>query len=227
MSIAIGYSSELYLIEPQDILSLDDTAPEQRPEINADDQIVVLLGNAQNGIPDTLLCGRQAAEAAVQNRIPHIPVRFVFVSNIAKWNILPIFFKGLRQHFKFNSGQIYHTCLQHLRDLHIERGFRNAENAYDISKRWNISPEERVRKYNQLLESLQSKGFDDKYPISIMLCRRCGIKDSVDDGHHRIGICVEHHIERIAIQFKAAGTLPRPLQKIGLKLLNLFPKLPD
>ena len=222
MSTTIGYSSELYFIEPQDILNLSDTPAEQREKIQTTDEITVLLGNAENDTPDTLVCGRAAAKKAVEERTAHIQVRFVFVSSIAKWNILPIFFKVLRQNFKFKNTNIYHTSLQHLRELHIERGFRNAENAYDISKRWNISPEERVRKYNQLLESLKSRGFDDKYPISVMLCRRCGIKDCVDDGHHRIGICVEHQIERIAISFRAAGTLPRAIQKCGLKLLNLF-----
>ena len=139
---------------------------------------------------------------------------------------MPIFFKGLRQYYKFNSSGVYHITLQNLRALHIERGFRNAQNAYDISKRWHISPEERRQKYNRLLESMQANGFDDKYPISIMLCRRCGVKDCVDDGHHRIGICAEHGIERIAISFRAAGTMPRCVQKILLKLFNLFPKKP-
>ena len=50
-----------------------------------------------------------------------------------------------------------------------------------------------------------------------MLCRRTGIKDCVDDGHHRIGICVEHNIDRIAVRFRAAGALPHRLQKLLLR----------
>lgn len=227
MSTTIGFSSELYFIEPQDILKLADTPADIAAKIRPSDEITVLLGNVDSNTPDTLVCGRCAAQNAIEHKVQHVAVRFVFVSNIAPWNILPIFFKGLRQYFKFKSSGIYHTTLQHLRDLHIERGFRNAENAYDISKRWHISPQERINKYNQLVESLQTKGFDDQYPISIMLCRRCGVKDCVDDGHHRIGICVEHNIERIAICFRAAGTLPHGIQNILLKIFNLFPKLPD
>lgn len=224
MSTTIGFSSELYYIEPQDVINLSDTPADMAQQIAAADSVMVLLGNADNLVADTLVCGRSVVRQAIDNQVPLIPVRFVFVSNIAKWNILPIFFKVLRQHFKSKSQGVYHTTLQNLKKLHIERGFRNAENAYDISKRWHISPEERVRKYNNLLTSLKTKGFDDRYPISIMLCRRCGVKDCVDDGHHRIGICAENHIERIAICFRAAGTLPRGLQKILLKLFNLFPK---
>ncbi len=227
MSTTIGFSSELYLIEPQDILKLADTPADMAAKIKSSDEITVLLGNIDLHTSDTLVCGRAAAQNAVERNILHVPVRFVFVSNIAPWNVLPIFFKGLRQYFKFKSPGVYHTNFKYLRDLHIERGFRNAENAYDISKRWHISPEERISKYNSLVASLQAKGFDDKYPISIMLCRRCGAKDCVDDGHHRIGICAEHGIERIAVCFRAAGTMPRRIQNILLKIFNLFPKLPD
>lgn len=224
MSTTIGFSSELYYIEPQDILNLTDTPANFAKQIAVSDPITVLLGNADHRIADTLVCGRSEVRQAVAHKVALVPVRFVFISNIAKWNILPIFFKALRQNFKFRSQEVYHTTLKNLKEMHIERGFRNAENAYDISKRWHISPEERVRKYNHLLTSLKTKGFDDRYPISIMLCRRCGVKDCVDDGHHRIGICAENHIERIAICFRAAGTLPHGLQKILLKFFNLFPK---
>ncbi len=219
MSTKFGYSSELYLIEPQDIINLADAPSDLASEIKCEDDIVVLLGDAKTQTPDVLVRGRELAQKAFETQKAYVPVRFIFKSSIAAWNILPIFFKQLRQHFKFTNKNIYHTSLKNIRELHIERGFRNAENAYDISKRWHISPEERVRKYTELKESLLSKGFDDSKPISIMLCRRCGIKDSVDDGHHRIGICVENNIDRIAIQFKAAGALPRFWQKIGLKIL--------
>lgn len=227
MSSAIGYSSELYLIEPQDIINLADASIDKNTIIKKSDGVIILLGNKEYNTNDTLICGRDIVLQAIKSGTSHILVRFVFEANIAKWNILAIFFKKLRCKFKFSSPTIYHTTLTHLRNLHIERGFRNAENAYVISKKWNISPEQRIIKYNQLQHSLKVNGFNDKYPISIMLCRRCGIKDSVDDGHHRIGICLENNIERIAIHFNAAGTLPHYIQKIGLKIINLFPKLPD
>jgi len=87
-----------------------------------------------------------------------------------------------------------------------------------------MTPEVRANRYKELQSSIQKNGFNDKFPISIMLCRRFGIKDSVDDGHHRIGVCVENNIERIAIHFRAAGALPRIVQKIGNKIIKILPK---
>ena len=129
MSTNFGYSSELYLIEPQDIINLADASSDLASTIKCDDEIVVLLGNAKTQTPDVLVKGRKMAQDALETHKAYVPVRFVFKSNIATWNILPIFFKQLRQYFKFTNANVYHTSLNHLRELHIERGFRNAENA--------------------------------------------------------------------------------------------------
>ena len=223
MSTILGYSSELYFIDPRDIMPLADTPASHVAMNDCTDDVVVLLENSK---PDTLLRGRKVIENAINENTAYIPVRFVFLSSLPRWNILPIFFKKIRQPYKFTGSNIYHTTLAHLRALHIERGFRNAQNAYIMSKRWQISPEERIRRYQELSLSIQEKGFDDTYPLAIMLCRRCGIKDCVDDGHHRIGICAEHNIERIAFKINAAGALPHILQKIFLPFLNLFSKQP-
>ncbi|MBE6447737.1 MAG: hypothetical protein E7018_00345 [Alphaproteobacteria bacterium] len=224
MSTTIGYSSELYFIEAQDVMGLEDNITPIALPPHLTSEVVVLLGNDKQGIADTLISGREKVQNAIQNKQTHIGVRFAFISNISRWNLPAIFFKGLRQHYKFQSPNIYHISLNSLRSMHIERGFRNAQNAYAISKRWKISPEERVNRYQKLSNSIKQNGFDDKYPIAIMLCRRCGIKDCVDDGHHRIGICVENGIERIAIRFRAAGSLSLRLQNLCLKFINLFPK---
>ncbi|MBE6445242.1 MAG: hypothetical protein E7019_04220 [Alphaproteobacteria bacterium] len=225
MSTTIGYSSELYLIDPQDLIKLKKTPVADAAIVMQKDPIIVLVGNSQSKQKDTLVCGRDIIKNAIANNLEYVEVRFVFHSNIANWNILPIFFKGLRKNYKFESKTIYHTSLSHLRSLHIERGFRNAENAYVISKRWHITPEKRIEKYNKLKNSILKKGFSDKFPISIMLCRRMGIKDSVDDGHHRIGLCVENNIDRIAIHFRAAGALMPLMQKFGLKIINKLCKI--
>ena len=226
MSTILGYSSELYFLDPQDVIALADTPPEKARLVTCPDEVIIFMGNVALSNADTLVCGREIVQKAIDEKTDYIPVRFVFTPTINPWNLLPIFFKKLRQPFKFTNQNVYHTTLAHLRALHIERGFRNAQNAYIMSKRWQISPEDRIRRYRELSKSLTEKGFDDKFPIAVMFCRRCGIKDCVDDGHHRIGICTEHHIERIAVNFKAAGALPYGLQKIGLKFLNFFTKCP-
>lgn len=210
MSTSLGCSSELYFIDPQDILALPDAPAAYAGKINEDVALLI-----RPGAEDCLLKGRKAAENAVNRKVAYIPVRVFFKSVIPLWNLPAIFIKPLRQNYKFSSSSHYHMSLAKLRELKIERGFRNAENAYKISKRWHISDEQRIARYNQLLNSLK-KGYDDNYPIDIMLCRRMGVKDCVDDGHHRIGICVEYNIDRIAVRFRAAGKLPRWLQKLLL-----------
>lgn len=210
MSTPTGYSSELYFIEPQDILRLEDYTS---GDIPLTEEIAVLIAPGED---DRLVSGRRLAEQAVLSKTAAVPVRFLFKPMIPSWNLVAVFIKPLRQKYKFNSSRIYHMSLAKLRELKIERGFRNAENAYKISRRWNISDEQRIARYNKLCASLQ-KGYDDRYPIDVMLCRRCGIKDCVDDGHHRIGICVEYNIDRIAVRFRAAGMLPHWIQKLLLR----------
>lgn len=211
MSTLIGRSSELYCIDPLDILKLEDAPTDFG---NTADEIAVLIAP---GRQDFLISGRRLAEQAVRDQIHDVPVRIFFRPTIPWWNLAAVFIKPLRQKYKFTSAGVYHMSLAKLRELKIERGFRNAENAYKISRRWNISDEQRIARYQELCASLL-KGFDDRYPIDIMLCRRAGIKDCVDDGHHRIGICVEHNIDRIAVRFRAAGTLPHWLQRLLLRL---------
>lgn len=217
MKPSIGYASEIYHIDPQDLLTLPDTPAQRAASICKKDEIIVLIGNQNLNISDTLVCGRESINRALEEKQPYIPVRFVFTSVISAWNLLPIFIKKFRYKYKYFNTRIYHLEASQIRRLGIERGIRTKENAYAITnKRWAISEPERVNKYNALAASLRL-GFKDDYPISIMLCRRMGCKDCVDNGHHRLGICIEEGIERISTNFIAAGCLPHWLQKIILK----------
>lgn len=214
MTNRIGYSSELYEIDPADLLLLPDS-PDNLTQCQ--DEIIVLLGNKDLGRKDTLIRGRNKVKSALNNGISYIPVRFAFQSTIPDWNWLPLFIKKFRYPYKFFSTNIYHLRASRIRELKLERGIRTKANAYAITnKKWAIPEAQRIQKYNQLLSSLKN-GFDDNYPISIMLCRKYGCKDCVDNGHHRLGICIEAGIDRIATNFIAAGSLPHFLQKLLLK----------
>ena len=136
MSTTIGFSSEIYHIEPHDILVLPDAPVDFESSVKCSDEVVVLLSNDH---PDSLVRGRNVAKQALSRRVSYIPVRFVFCPSISSWNILPILFKTLRQCYKYTGSNIYHTSLTNLRALHIERGQRNADNAYVISKHWHLS----------------------------------------------------------------------------------------
>lgn len=214
MSIQIGYSSAIYEIDPADLVLLPDCPEETGAQIHCSQETVVLIGNSKLGTRDTLVCGRAKVNQAVAENIAYIPVRFAFVSDIPVWNIFPLFIKHFRYKYKYFNSNIYHVSARRLRELGLERGRRNAENAYAITnKRWFIPEKERRRKYNELVQALK-KGFSDEHPISIMLCRRCGLIDSIDNGHHRMGICIEHNIDRICTNFIAAGCAPYSIQRI-------------
>lgn len=218
MTLNIGYSSEIYEVDPADLIILKDCQQEQTKGIHADEEIVVLIGNQNIGTIDTLVKGRDAVKKALNNGIEYVPVRFAFISKIPAWNLLPVFIKKFRYQYKYFNSHIYHVSALKLRELGLERGRRTAENAYAITnKRWVIPEEERLEKYNSLVASLQ-EGFNDKFPISIMLCRRAGSKDCIDNGHHRMGICIEQGIDRISTNFIAAGKAPHVFQKIYLYL---------
>lgn len=222
MSLNIAYSSEVYELDPQDLLLLRDSTPEEQQTIKVDNQIVLLIGNKNLGTTDTLARGRDAIKRALNNGVEYVPVRVAFVSQIPVYNILPLFIKKLRYKHKFFNTNIYHLSAKGLRNMGIERGVRTAENAYAITnKRWVIPESERIQKYQELAKSLEN-GFSDDYPLSIMLCRRCGYLDSLDNGHHRMGICIKNGIDRICTNFIAAGSLPLSVQSILLKIRHLF-----
>ena len=65
------------------------------------------------------------------------------------------------------------------------------------------------------------KGFDDNYPIDIMLLRMLGIKDTVNNGHHRMGIAVECKLPQISVRFSAAGQAPRLLHPLLRVIANI------
>ena len=90
MSITIGYSSELYFVEPQDILKLAAAPSDITNQVKQENNIIVLLGNKATNSADTLVCGKEIAQQAIADNVTHVPVKFVFLSNIAKWNILAI-----------------------------------------------------------------------------------------------------------------------------------------
>lgn len=225
MSQNIGYSSEIYEIDPRDLEILPDAETVVSAHIHCNDEIIVLIGNANQNRQDALVRGRQKVQEAVNHCEAYIPVRFAFVSAISIWNIFPLFIKRLRYKYKYCNTNIYHVSARRLREQKLERGQRNAENAYAITnKRWAIPESDRRRKYQELIASMQ-QGFDDRSPISIMLCRRCGLLDSIDNGHHRLGICIDYNIDRIATNFIAAGKAPNFIRKTLQAISKLIRKV--
>ena len=72
---------------------------------------------------------------------------------------------------------------------------------------------ERKRQYDELYNSMK-RGYDDNFPLDVMLLRMMGIKDTVNQGHHRMGIAIECKLPLVAVRFSAAGAAPRILQPL-------------
>jgi hypothetical protein len=201
-------SSELYLIEPQDIVALpgNDKFFDGR---KLKDDIVVIIGNSAKGERDALLKGRDIAENAAASGKKHVKVRFAFKSNMPLLLRPLSIVKQIRKRYYYTGSNVYHTTATAIREMGIERAIRTIENSYEIrNPKWRIPEEERKNKYIVLSEKMRREGFSDEYPLGIMLCRSFGVVDTLHQGHHRISICLENNINRVAVRFMASARAP-------------------
>ena len=210
----ICYSSEVYGLAVEDIASLPDSSvvPENMP----DDKVILLIGKRRlwsNDTPveqDTLLKGRAVVNEAVARGESYIPVRIAFESRVRSYDIISPIIRSLRYKYTLFSSNIYHIRPQEIRDKKLERNLRTAENAYKFSNpKYQMNEEERRETYDNLVKSMSQKGYDDNFPIDIMLCRNMGIQDTLNQGHHRMSVALECGIERISVEFCAAGQSPK------------------
>lgn len=212
-------SSELYRISPNDITILDDCDCKYNNRFK--NEIVIVIGDSQSGQKDTLLCGRNLVRQAIDSNTDFIPVRIAFVTKIHAFDFITVFIKPLRSRYKIFSSNIYHMDPFEIRRLKIERNIRTKENAYVFSNPlFYYNDQERKKQYNELYNSMK-KGYNDNFPIDIMLLRMMGIKDTVNQGHHRMGIAIECKLPQIAVKFSAAGSAPRILQPLLKIIANI------
>lgn len=207
----LGFSSEIYTIDPKDLAVLEDSLLLAEKE----DEVILLIGDEKKNIPDTLLKGRETVERAIMENKDYIPVRVAFVPRTKKYDFISPLIRKLRYKYKSFSSNIYHTTPMDIRRLRIERSFRTKENAYSFTKKkYRLGEEIRNELYENLYNSMKANGYDDKYPIDILLCRNLGVQDTVDQGHHRMSVAIDCQTPRIAVRFGAAGQAPKFLQPL-------------
>ena len=162
---------------------------------------VTLLLSGKRGVKDSLLSGAEILQKLKQQNEEFCEVKIAYYSYNPFIGFLLQLFKPIkRKHINVGAG-IYKTKLSHLIAHHLPRGIRTRANAYCLkNKKWQISAEERIKKYNELFASLKN-GYDFAHPLFVGLNRQIGFKDKLVDGHHRIGICQELKIEEISISF--------------------------
>lgn len=221
----ICYSSEIYNLDPRDALVLRD-APQEIP-CHTKDEIVILIGNTDlwdrnKGTTDTLLKGRDILERAVAANKAFVPVRIAFISRIKKYDFISPIIRILRYKYKGYSSNYYHMDPHEIRKMKIERNIRTRENAYKFSNpKYKMKHEVRNNTFEALVDSMKQNGFDERYPIDIMLCRNFGVQDTLNQGHHRMAAALECGLDKISVRFCAAGQAPKFLQPLFRVLARL------
>ena len=105
-----------------------------------------------------------------------------------------------------SSSKVYHISPIYLRNLRIEvsggrRMRRERDNAYDGKEEvqgW--TREQKEERYDTLKESIEKEGFNEEFPIVIML-RRENNEDKLFEGHHRLNIAIELVLESVPVRF--------------------------
>ena len=106
----------------------------------------------------------------------------------------------------FQSSKVYQISPEYLRKLNIEvsggRGKRRTrDNAYDKKEEFiHLTREGKEKRYDSLKESIEVYGFNEEFPILIML-RREGGEDQIFEGHHRLNISIELGLETVPVRF--------------------------
>ena len=210
----ICYSSEVYGLAVEDLLCLPDS--QIHLQTMPDNDVILLIGKRRlwlNDIPveqDTLLKGRNAILAAQQAGQKYIPTRIAFESRIKPYDIISPLIRKLRYKYNLFSSNIYHIRPQEIRQKGLERNLRTAENAYKFSNpKYQMNEQQRQENYANLVKSMQENGYNDEFPLDIMLCRNMGVQDTLNQGHHRMSVALDCGIERVSVEFCAAGQAPK------------------
>lgn len=219
----LAYASEIYPLKIKDVLNLADSQNNDSSALPAE-KVVILLGNADANQPDTLLCGRERLNRLQTEGQTYADVCLAYHTLPPLAGFFANMIKPIKRRYYATSANTYHTPLSTITRNRLNRGIRNAQNAYQWSnKKWATPEEERVKRYQELYNSLKQNGYDDASPMLVLLNRAWGVKDQLLQGHHRLSICQELGIEEIAVNFWTAPKSPRfiaALYKIYAKCKN-------
>lgn len=193
----LGWSSHVYPLEAADFGDVPDYSDEP---ISVDDlppDPVILL--IRKGRPDSLVRGR---DEIARRAGGIVDVRVVFAPSVSRWNLLGTLVRVCRNRYRYHGTHAYHISAKAVRDMKLERAIRTIENPQARGG------QDRAACMVRLLESLKRDGYRDDKPIVVMLCRTGGLADSLRQGHHRVSACLACGVDRMAVEFAAAGVAP-------------------
>ena len=193
----LGWSSHVYPLEAADFDDVPDYAGESIPAGELPSDRVVLL--IRKGHPDSLVRGRDEIARRAGGTVD---VRVVFVPSVSRWNLLGTLVRVCRNRYRYHGSRVYHISAKAVRGMKIERAIRTTDNPQQRAGK------DRAASMSRLLTSLKRDGYRDDKPIAVMLCRTGGLADSLRQGHHRVSACLECGVDRMAVEFAAAGVAP-------------------
>ena len=196
----LGWSSHVYPLEAADFDDVPDYAGEPIPAGELPSDRVVLL--IRTGHPDSLVRGRDEIARQAGGTVD---VRVVFVPSVARWNLLGTLVRVFRNRYRYHGTHVYHISAKAVRSMKLERAIRTTTDPHVRAGQNQAQSLDRMAK---LLESLKRDGYRDDKPIVVMLCRTGGLADSLRQGHHRVSACLACGLDRMAMEFAAAGVAP-------------------
>ncbi len=193
----LGWSSHVYPLEAADFSDVPDYVGEPIAAYDLPPDRVILL--IRKGHPDSLVRGR---EEIARHAGGTVDVRVVFEPTVARWNLLGTLVRVFRNGYRFHGTRVYHISAAAVRGMKLERAIRTVDNPQSRHGK------DRAASMARLLESLKRDGYRDDKPIVVMLCRTGGLADSLRQGHHRVSACLACGVDRMAVEFAAAGVAP-------------------
>lgn len=189
----LAFSSDLYFIKTAELKALP------KAENAEETGEIVLFLNREKG--DSLLSGKDIVDSAKE---AFLPVRLAYQSYPKHKSFFINLLKKIKRKHYIVSPRVYTVLLKCLYDNHVLRGLRTAENAYKLTnKRWQMSAEERQKRWDDLYNSLKTNGFNPEDPVILVANRSLGVKDQIFQGHHRLSICKELGIDEVCVSFWA------------------------
>ncbi len=207
-----------YLLKIDDLLALPDCSDNEKHQKG---MAAILIGNQKTGVSDCLLSSREEL-LKLREKQDYVETQIYFYPVIHSWNLLFLLIGKLRKRFKTHGTHCYHMSPQDIKAKNVIRCIRTRENAYQFTQ-CDIPTEERYRLYEELEQDIVENGWREECgPLSIMLCRSLSYKDSLDNGNHRINICLEHNIPEVTVSFCYAGKAPSFLIKLFETVEKIF-----
>ena len=217
MSTDFGLSSETYHVHRDSLVKL--TQQDFAFHGGAlDCDIVVLLACKANQQQDRIIYLR---EPAILNN-ERLRTRFAFQTEGFLFNFFGSFIKKIRSRRQNFSSHTYRILLSDITDNALERNIKTPDTAYNwTSRRWKLPEQERLARYKELEQSFIEHGYNFEHPMHIMLCRSMGVKDKLNQGHHRMMFCKLHSIHEVSTQFISSAYMPPVFQPAFKKFIEI------